>query len=92
MDRAVLSADGWSDLEVPPFCPLTPADQKALESFQDQVIDRLFLLNADRAQEEARLGTAKKPTPKPKPQKKAQTHPTPRPGKPVLVTDPRLEA
>ena len=49
MDRAVLDAYGWTDLEVPPFCPATPTEQKALETFQDQVIDRLFVLNAERA-------------------------------------------
>ena len=49
MDRAVLNAYGWTDLEVPPFCPATPAEQKAFEAFQDQVIDRLFVLNAKRA-------------------------------------------
>jgi hypothetical protein len=59
MDRAVLDAYGWTDLTVPPFCPKTPDDQRALEQFQDTVIDRLFVLNAERAEEERRLGAAK---------------------------------
>ena len=53
MDAAVLAAYGWSDLEVPPFCPTTPAEQAALETFKAEVIDRLFVLNAERAAQEA---------------------------------------
>jgi hypothetical protein len=56
MDRAVLDAYGWTDIVVPPFCPATVVEQKALETFQDQVIDRLFVLNAERAEEERRAG------------------------------------
>lgn len=56
MDRAVLDAYGWTDIAGPPFCPTTPAEQKALEAFQDEVIDLLFVLNAERAAEEKRLG------------------------------------
>jgi hypothetical protein len=53
MDRAVLSAYGWSDIKVPPFQdPTTEAAEKALESFKDEIIDRLFALNAQRAEEE----------------------------------------
>ncbi len=59
MDRAVLDAYGWTDLAVPPFCSSTPDQQRALEQFQDAVIDRLFVLNAQRAEEEKRLGAAK---------------------------------
>ena len=62
MDRAVLDAYGWTDIVVPPFCPSTPAEQKALETFQDQVIDRLFVLNAQRAEEEKRAGLGEKKT------------------------------
>lgn len=65
MDRAVLDAYGWTDIEVPPFCPTTPAEQKALEAFQDEIIDRLFVLNAERAAEEARAAAATKPKGKP---------------------------
>src|SRR5690606_34785975 len=67
LDRAVLSAYpklpgvgsqdpsvvGWSDIAVPPFCIYTEADQLALQAFEDEVIDRLFVLNAQRAKEEA---------------------------------------
>jgi hypothetical protein len=53
MDRAVLAAYGWSDISVPPFVtPATAADKKAFEAFDDEVIDRLFVLNAQRAEEE----------------------------------------
>ncbi|TKC98153.1 Eco57I restriction-modification methylase domain-containing protein [Polyangium fumosum] len=60
MDRAVLAAYGWSDIPVPPFCPLTDADREALQAFEDEVIDRLYVLNAERAREEQRLGLAGK--------------------------------
>ncbi len=58
MDRAVLDAYGWSDVEVPPYCPLSDDDKKQLERFEDEVIDRLFALNAQRAEEERRAGLA----------------------------------
>ena len=59
MDRAVLAAYGWSDIPVPPFVtPEAAAEKKALEAFEDEVIDRLFLLNAKRAEEERILGSA----------------------------------
>jgi hypothetical protein len=71
MDRAVLDAYGWTDIAVPPFCPSNAAEQKALETFQDQVIDRLFVLNAQRAEEEKRAGIGKATKEKPKGGKKA---------------------
>jgi hypothetical protein len=53
MDSAVLAAYGWSDISVPPFVtPTTPADKKTIEAFEGEVIDRLFVLNAQRAEEE----------------------------------------
>jgi hypothetical protein len=58
MDRAVLDAYGWTELAVPPYCALTPADREAQTAFEDEVIDRLYVLNAERAREEQRLGTA----------------------------------
>jgi 2-polyprenyl-6-methoxyphenol hydroxylase-like FAD-dependent oxidoreductase len=58
-DCAVLDAYGWTDLAVPPFCPKTPDEERALEEFQDTIIDRLFVLNAERAEGEKRLGAAK---------------------------------
>ncbi|PRP99389.1 N-6 DNA Methylase [Enhygromyxa salina] len=60
MDRAVLDAYGWTDIEPPPYCPLTPAERAAHQAFEDEVIDRLYVLNAERAREEARLGLAGK--------------------------------
>jgi hypothetical protein len=56
MDRAVLDAYGWTDIAVPPFCPCTDGDRAALQAFEDDVIDRLYVLNAERACEEERLG------------------------------------
>src|SRR5690606_8288756 len=56
IDRAVLDDYAWQELEVPPFRPTTPAEQKALEDFSDEVIDRLYILNEKRAAEESRLG------------------------------------
>lgn len=59
LDRAVLAAYGWSDIPVPPFeTPVTEEDKRRLESFEDEIIDRLFVLNAERAEEERRLGLA----------------------------------
>ncbi|MBX3226794.1 MAG: hypothetical protein KIT84_38755 [Labilithrix sp.] len=50
MDRAVLAAYGWSDLEPPPFTtPRTDEEKKAASLFEDTVVDRLFALNAERA-------------------------------------------
>jgi hypothetical protein len=57
MDRAVLGSYGWGDITVPPYTtPATADEEKALESFQDEVIDRLFVLNAERAREERLTG------------------------------------
>ncbi len=56
MDRAVLAAYGWQDIEVPPFCPsdTTPeaiaAHAKAMQTFEDEVLDRLHTLNHHRHQ------------------------------------------
>jgi hypothetical protein len=55
VDRAVLDAYGWSDVQVPPYCGATAAQ---LEAFEDDVLDRLFDLNERRAREESRLGAA----------------------------------
>lgn len=53
MDRAVLEAYGWGDLEVPPYAtPDTPEGRQARQAFEDEVIDRLFVLNAERAAQE----------------------------------------
>ena len=71
LDRAVLAAYGWSDIEVPPYTdPVTPAEKAAHEAFADEIIDRLFALNAERAAEEANaadpLAKPKKKPPKSK--------------------------
>jgi len=58
MDRAVLDAYGWTDLSVPPYCGHTPADREAQAAFEDEVVDRLYVLNAERAREEQRAGAA----------------------------------
>lgn len=84
MDRAVIRAYGWYEhdedgqprcdadgapvpLAVPPYGTADPATQQA---FDDEVIDRLFVLNAQRAAEEAKAAAttpprrkAKKPAP-----------------------------
>lgn len=58
MDRAVLAAYGWDDIPVPPY---GTADPDAQQAFEDEVIDRLFVLNAARAAEEQ---AAAKPKPR----------------------------
>lgn len=61
MDRAVLhDGYGWTDMVVPPYgTPTPPEERRALERFEDEVIDRLFALNAERAEEERRLRLTK---------------------------------
>lgn len=67
MDRAVLGAYGWQDIEVPAYTdPVTDAEWKAREAFEDEVIDRLFALNAERAAGERSLGTGSGRGPKKK--------------------------
>ena len=58
MDRAVLDAYGWTDVPVPPYCPTSDAERAAVQAFEDEVIDRLYVLNEQRAREE-RLAGAK---------------------------------
>ncbi|WP_437638401.1 DNA methyltransferase [Sorangium sp. So ce854] len=55
MDRAVLAAYGFGDIDVPPYgAPATPGERQAAGAFEDQVIDRLFALNEERSAEEER--------------------------------------
>jgi hypothetical protein len=54
MDRAVLDAYGWTELDVPPYCHETAAEREAHKAFEAEVIDRLHLLNAERAGAEQR--------------------------------------
>ena len=56
----MLDAYGWSTIAVPPYCPENVAEDAAREEFEDEVIDRLYVLNAERAAEETRLGLNKK--------------------------------
>jgi hypothetical protein len=56
LDRAVLDAYGWKDIPVPPFCPRTPAERAALRDFEEEVVDRLYALNADRTRHEKQTG------------------------------------
>lgn len=59
MDRRVLAAYKWTDIAVPPYTvPKSEAEKKALEKFEDDLIDRLFVLNAERAKAEAVTGHA----------------------------------
>ncbi len=70
LDREVLAAYGWSDVHVPHFQePTTGAERTASQAFEDEVIDRLFALNAERAAQEQRggQGTASDRGPKPEP-------------------------
>jgi len=48
LDRAVLHAYGWDDLEVPPYCT-GPYETTAIGQFHDELLDRLALLNVERA-------------------------------------------
>ncbi len=54
MDRAVLDAYGWSDIKVPPFCSRSDADREAVRVFEDEVVERLYALNVERAGEQTR--------------------------------------
>jgi len=57
LDRAVLAAYAWPDIPVPAYeTPTTPATRAAQESFEDEIIDRLFALNATRAEQETLQG------------------------------------
>ena len=47
VDSVVLSAYGWTSIRVPTYAdPASETDRIALVSFEDSVIDRLFVLNA----------------------------------------------
>ncbi|MEO8183992.1 MAG: type IIL restriction-modification enzyme MmeI [Deltaproteobacteria bacterium] len=61
LDRAVLDAYGWGNVPVPPFCPTNDAERERLQAFKDDVIDRLFVLNAERA---ALEGSSAAPSPR----------------------------
>ncbi|PJB36854.1 MAG: hypothetical protein CO108_22395, partial [Deltaproteobacteria bacterium CG_4_9_14_3_um_filter_63_12] len=64
MDRAVLEAYGWGDVGVPAYVsPVGEEGERAwakeVTGFEDEVIDRLYVLNAGRAREEKGLGVGK---------------------------------
>jgi hypothetical protein len=62
MDRAVLDAYGWTDVAVPPYCPLDDVEKAQVKTFEDEVIDRLYALNAERVRAKRRAwGLARKP-------------------------------
>jgi hypothetical protein len=48
-DRAVLDAYGWGEVEVPPYCPRSEAEREAQRAFEDEVVERLYALNVERA-------------------------------------------
>jgi hypothetical protein len=54
MDQAVVEAYGWSDVEIPPYCPMNDTQRMLASCFADEVVDRLYALNAERANEELR--------------------------------------
>lgn len=61
LDRAVLAAYTWPDIPVPAYeTPTTPATRAAQEAFEDEIIDRLFALNATRAEQEKLQGAGAK--------------------------------
>jgi hypothetical protein len=95
LDRAVLAAYGWADIPVPAYTdPVTDADWKAREAFEDELIDRLFALNATRATAERLLGptpsTKSKPKPPPSPRSPSPPPPKPPPNSPSLFPRIRL--
>ena len=63
LDRSVLAAYAWPDISVPAYeTPTTPATRAAQESFEDEIIDRLFALNTTRAELEKLQGASKPAT------------------------------
>lgn len=68
VDRAVLDAYGWSDLSVPPYqeyaedddSPQAKETREAQQFYQDEIMDRLYALNAERAAEEGKTGVKPK--------------------------------
>ncbi len=78
LDRAVLEAYGWSSIGVPPYTtPETDDESARLEAFEDEVLDKLFALNAERAALESVSGpdTAAGPG-KPKVKKRKKNQPS----------------
>jgi hypothetical protein len=64
LDRSVLAAYSWGDVRVPPFAaPISGEDRAAVEAFDGDVLDRLFALNAERAEQERLRGAGTKQAP-----------------------------
>jgi hypothetical protein len=76
LDRVVLDAYGWSDIEVPPYCPGNKVEEADIEAFNNEVINRLYVLNAERAAEEERLSMTKAFAKKRTIKKTAEPNPT----------------
>jgi hypothetical protein len=57
VDGEVLAAYGWKDIAVPTY-RVEHEDQLQSQTFEDEVIDRLYVLNAQRAEEELLGGPA----------------------------------
>lgn len=91
IDCAVLTAYGWTDLvqAVTPYTtPQTEAEKQAYSAFEDAVIDRLFALNAERAEQERLTGASASPAGKAarKPARRAAaTAPTAQATLPILL-------
>jgi hypothetical protein len=58
VDRAVLDAYGWADLRAACYCPSGEEELAEVERMRRAVVERLFLLNSQRAEEENREGAA----------------------------------
>ena len=56
MDRSVLEIYGWGDIEIPSFCDSDDGGEGLVVEFADEVIDRLYVLNNERALEEKKQG------------------------------------
>lgn len=81
MDRAVLAAYGWTDLEVPPYPDaITASERGAYQVFAGEIINRLYILNAERTAEEAK--TQDPPAKKPSHSKKKSKFRKKKPSKP----------
>jgi hypothetical protein len=57
LDRAVLAAYGWSGMRVPPYTsPTRDEERGAVATFEEEIVDRLSALNAERAEAERARG------------------------------------
>jgi len=79
IDRAVLGAYGWESIAVPPYTtPTTSSERAVFETFEDEILDRLFALNLERATAPAKtVETATTPSRKRKSAPSAEPTSTP---------------